>query len=83
MLALAVVLARGANPPLRLAIDAALVLVTLATLAGWNAFGRPNPSGLGALAVAIELAPLVAAGPHAVRIARGRGSGGTSPSRPG
>jgi hypothetical protein len=49
------VMATFVRPNLVRLIDFLLLLMTLATLFGWNRFGRPNPRGLGTVAVTLEI----------------------------
>ena len=49
------------RPRVRVTVDGLLVLLSVATLAGWNAMGRANPAGTGTLALLVELALMVVA----------------------
>jgi hypothetical protein len=71
-LALVFGLVRRASVAVRLVVDALLGLMSVATLAGWLMFRRPNPNGLGTLALLVELALLVAVAAHAVLLTRRR-----------
>lgn len=54
----------------RAGVDLLLILVAVATLVAWNNFGRPNPNGLGMLALILELALIVVAAVHALTLRR-------------
>jgi hypothetical protein len=65
-------LVRRASLGVRLAVDALLGLMTVATLWGWNSMGRPNPHGLGTVALVVEVALLVALLAHVFALRRQR-----------
>ena len=48
-----------ARPSIRVALDVLILITTTATLVGWNGIGRPNPQGLGNIAVVLEVALIV------------------------
>lgn len=56
----------------RYLVDLLLVVVSLATLAGWNNIRRPNPRGLGTWAVSMEIAQIVLAIVHAATLRQRR-----------
>jgi hypothetical protein len=55
------------RPRLRAALDVLLIVLSVATLAAWNAMGRANPSGLGTWALLAELLLIALAVLDAVR----------------
>jgi hypothetical protein len=57
----------------RTVVNALLILMTVATLVGWNNIHRPNPNGLGTWAIALELALIAALIVHAITLTRKRG----------
>ncbi|HLY67786.1 MAG TPA: hypothetical protein VKU60_19765 [Chloroflexota bacterium] len=69
---LVVLLLAGLRAPYwyRLGIDVLLVAFASATLVGWNNIHRPNPVGLGRIAVALEVALIVFALIHLAMTAR-------------
>ncbi|HEY8692502.1 MAG TPA: hypothetical protein VIR57_07145 [Chloroflexota bacterium] len=70
VLAIVFLAASRARPRVRMLVDVLIVLATVATLAGWNGIGRPNPRGLGRWAVTIEFALIAAALVHALIVSR-------------
>lgn len=52
-------LATGATTAFQRAVDVLLLAMTVGTLVGWNVFHRPNPRGLGHIAVAMEVVLVV------------------------
>ncbi|MHB8618732.1 MAG: hypothetical protein ACYDAG_04035 [Chloroflexota bacterium] len=64
-----VAVSRG-NRLVRAGVDVLLILVTVATLVGWNRFRRPNPHGLGMSAVILEIALIVLEVIHALTLGR-------------
>lgn len=68
------VLVRRASAATRVFVDGLLGLMAIATLAGWQSFHRPNPHGLGTLALIVELALIVAVVVHAMGLQARRAS---------
>ena len=60
-LAVVLVLVARVRPPLRIAVDLLLVILSAATLYAWNATGRVDPAGMGTMALWVELALIVLA----------------------
>ena len=70
VLAIAVLAFSRARPLLPACVDVLLILATLYTLYGWNSLRRPNPMGLGRIALGLEIALIVAAAVHLVVVRR-------------
>ncbi len=66
-----VAVSRG-RPAFRVGVDLLLILVTVATLIGWNSIRRPNPRGLGTWALVLEIALIVFAVVHALTLRKRR-----------
>jgi hypothetical protein len=64
VLALLMLAAMRAQPVLPRVVDVLLIAATLYTLYGWNNLRRPNPQGLGQIAVSLEIALIVVAVAH-------------------
>ena len=62
-----------AQPILPAIVDVLLIAATLYTLYGWNNLRRPNPQGLGHIAVGLEIALIVVAVVHIIVVLSRRG----------
>jgi hypothetical protein len=74
VLAIAMLAVIRARPALPAAVDVLLIVAALYTLYGWNNLRRPNPQGLGTIAVTLELVLIVLAVVHIVVLVSRPGS---------